>query len=152
MFKSKKGFTLIELVIVIVILGLIAALAIPKYIAMASQARTAAVNGLAGGLRAAVAVARAEYYVTGNMAAVTVTMDSVNVTCNAGTGIPDGTLTGITAAMYDTTNFNIAYVAGPPQTATFQPTVGGSATCEAVYTYTVGPPATGIVTVNTAGC
>jgi MSHA pilin protein MshA len=152
MVSSQKGFTLIELVIVIVILGLLAAVAIPKYVALQSQARTAAVNGLAGGLRAAVAVARAEYMATGNMAAVIVTMDGVNVACSAGTGIPTAVVGGITAAMQDTSGFNIVYAGGPPATATFQPTVGGSATCQAVYTYTVGPPATGVVTTVTGGC
>jgi len=152
MLRSKKGFTLIELVIVIVILGLLAALAIPKYIAIQSQARTAAVNGLAGGLRSAVALARAEYQVTGNMALATVLMDNINVTCDVGTGIPTAVAGGITAAMQDTTGFTITYAAGPPATASFQPTNGGSATCQAVYTYTVGPPATGIVTVATGGC
>ena len=144
MLKSKKGFTLIELVIVIVILGLLAALAIPKYIALQQQARIAAVNGMSGGLRGAVALARAQYMAVGNMVAVTVTMDGTAVTCAAGTGIPTATATGITAAMQDTTGFTIAYVA---PNATFQPTSGGSATCQASYNGT-----TGIVTATTTGC
>jgi len=145
--RSQKGFTLIELVIVIVILGLIAALAIPKYISMYSQARTSAVNGMAGGIKAAVALARAEYYIIGNNAAVTVNMDGTLVACAAGTGIPSGTAAGITAAMYDTTNFTITYVVGPPATAAFSPGAAAIPTCQALYNGT-----TGIVTVTTAGC
>ena len=144
MSRSQKGFTLIELVIVIVILGLLAALAIPKYIGIQQQARIAAVNGMAGGLRGAVALARAQYMAVGNMAAVTVNMDGTLVTCTAVTGIPTAVATGITAAMQDTSGFTIAYAAG---TATFRPTSGGSATCQALYT-----GATGIVTVTTTGC
>jgi MSHA pilin protein MshA len=51
MVKNKKGFTLIELVMVIVILGILAAVAIPKYIDMRDDALDASLNGLCGGLK-----------------------------------------------------------------------------------------------------
>ena len=53
---KTRGFTLIELVVVITILGILAAFAIPKFIALDSQARIATVNGLVGTVKSAAAL------------------------------------------------------------------------------------------------
>ena len=143
MLKKQKGFTLIELVVVIVVLGILAAFAIPRYVNIAREARISAVTGMGGGLRSAVALAKAKYLTFGNLTLATVDMDGTAVACAVGTGVPTGAAGGIGAAIQDTSGFTVVYGA----TTTFQPTNGGSATCQASYV-----AATGVVTVVTTGC
>jgi MSHA pilin protein MshA len=51
--KASQGFTLVELVVVIAILGILAAVAIPKLFSVTSDAQTSAINGVAGALSSA---------------------------------------------------------------------------------------------------
>jgi prepilin-type N-terminal cleavage/methylation domain-containing protein len=97
--RNQSGFTLIELVVVIVILGLLAAVAIPKFSDLRSDARSSSLKGLAGGIRSAAALARAQYKVNGNDSATTVTMDGDSVTVIAGSGYPSAVTGGIDVAM-----------------------------------------------------
>lgn len=54
--EQQGGFTLIELVVVIVILGILAATALPKFVSIQSDAQYAAVQGVAGAVSSAFAV------------------------------------------------------------------------------------------------
>jgi len=56
MKQNQRGFTLIELVMVIVILGVLAAVAIPKFVDLKGDAQAAAVQGVAGGISSASSV------------------------------------------------------------------------------------------------
>ncbi|CAH0526870.1 prepilin-type N-terminal cleavage/methylation domain-containing protein [Vibrio hippocampi] len=63
--KNSKGFTLVELVVVIVVLGLLAVAALPRFINVTDQAKEASIEGVAGGFATAVLSARAQWEAEG---------------------------------------------------------------------------------------
>ncbi|QYJ78469.1 pilus assembly FimT family protein [Shewanella acanthi] len=88
--KSKiKGFSLIELVIVIVILGLLAATAIPRFLNVTDDAEDASVDGVAGGLSTAVSFVRSQWEVDGRQNS-TVILDGSSVSLDPRFGFPTG--------------------------------------------------------------
>jgi MSHA pilin protein MshA len=90
--SSQSGFTLIELVVVIVILGILAAFAVPRFARLDAQARVASVRALEGSLRASSTLARSMWLANGTNPAV-ITMDGLNV--DMVNGYPAPTATGI---------------------------------------------------------
>ena len=63
--KKQSGFTLIELVIVVVILGFLAVTAIPKFLDLTDQAKQANIEGMAGGYATGVSLVRAQWEAEG---------------------------------------------------------------------------------------
>ena len=141
--RNQNGFTLIELIVVIVILGILAATALPRFSNLTNDARRSSVQGMLGGIRSAAALAKAGWLV-GSSSGTTVTMDGVNVAVSGTTGYPTNTAQGITAAMQSIDGFTPDYGATPITfTPTgFTPTAGG---CRVEYN-------AGAASAITAGC
>ncbi len=99
MDNAQKGFTLIELVVVITILGILAAFAFPRFAALEVEARKATVNGLAGSVRAAASLAHSLDLVGAATVMEGATIVMVNGYPNLAT--IDDTLVDITGFTYD---------------------------------------------------
>ncbi len=129
---AQQGFTLIELVVVITILGILAAFAVPRFASMEGQARTAATQSLAGSLRSGAALAHAVWLANGNPASTTVTMEGVNVNMNF--GYPTAAATGIQRTLVEYSGFAVSTpVAGTRRFTKTSPTGAAIPTCYVDY-------------------
>ena len=147
MDKAQKGFTLIELVVVITILGILAAFAFPRFAALEVEARAATVDGLAGSLRSATALAHSVDLVNG---ANPVLMEGNTIAMT--NAYPDGTALGITLALTDLTGYTPAYAIGPPTVATFERDGGNAGTCTVVYTASIAANTPPTIVANNTAC
>ena len=118
--SDQKGFTLIELVVIIVVLGILASVAIPKYRSIVAESREASCKGALGGLRSGVSV----YYANAAATTGTATWPAIDSVRTLGvvmeqdipdnpyqSDAPDSIVTGVTKGTIVGTRGGWAYKA-----------------------------------------
>lgn len=120
MKKQQSGFTLIELIMVIVILGILSAVAIPKFADLSSNAEVAVLEGALGSVKSSAVIAHSAYLAAGG-SGTTVSLEGA-VTINLVNGYPDASDICTAAGIDSSTNgdFDCAAVSTTGQIITLK--------------------------------
>ncbi|HRH81947.1 MAG TPA: type II secretion system protein [Thiobacillaceae bacterium] len=152
-YRQQSGFTLIELIMVIVILGILAAVALPRFYDLQKDARVAKAQAILGTIRSAMAISHSAALVnnqTGATGSITMEGSTVGLTY----GYPDGEDESgngiVTAANLNEANDGVSISAAAGVT-TININGGTAGTCTVTYTQaTSSAPA--FASASTGGC
>ncbi|MPW36924.1 type II secretion system protein [Vibrio sp. B1Z05] len=150
--KKQGGFTLIELVVVIVILGILAVTAAPRFLNLQSDARESSLQGLKGAMAGAGSIVYGKAAIEG---IETKASGAIDTGITVVYGYPDATSSGIVSAVQGLDDDWTYEVSNNQLFATFAGTASSaiqSSNCFVTYTDAASSVATPSIVVTNSGC